>query len=94
MALLQRAGVAAAPVLGPAERAADPHFQARGTYAPVDHPVLGEEMLYTLPWKMRRHASVLKRAPLLGEHNGYVFGDLLGLSAEEIAGLTERGVIA
>jgi crotonobetainyl-CoA:carnitine CoA-transferase CaiB-like acyl-CoA transferase len=91
---LQRAGVAAAPVLGPAERAIDPHFVARGTYARVDHPVLGEEWIYTLPWKMRRRPSVLGRAPLLGEQNAYVLGALLGLSAEEMAGLVERGVVA
>jgi crotonobetainyl-CoA:carnitine CoA-transferase CaiB-like acyl-CoA transferase len=32
------------------------------------------------------------RAPLLGEHNGYVLGELLGLSKEEIAALEREGV--
>jgi crotonobetainyl-CoA:carnitine CoA-transferase CaiB-like acyl-CoA transferase len=31
---------------------------------------------------------------MLGEHNDYVFGQLLGLSKEEIARLTEEGVLS
>jgi len=31
--------------------------------------------------------------PELGEHNYEVYGNLLGLSAKEIAGLSERGVL-
>jgi crotonobetainyl-CoA:carnitine CoA-transferase CaiB-like acyl-CoA transferase len=31
-------------------------------------------------------------APLLGEHNEYVFGELLGLSADEIKQLREEKV--
>ena len=38
-------------------------------------------------WEMRRGAAVL------GEDNDYVYGELLGLSAEEIAGLHAEGVI-
>jgi crotonobetainyl-CoA:carnitine CoA-transferase CaiB-like acyl-CoA transferase len=30
----------------------------------------------------------------MGQHNAYVFGDLLQMSAEEIAKLEEEGVIA
>jgi crotonobetainyl-CoA:carnitine CoA-transferase CaiB-like acyl-CoA transferase len=33
------------------------------------------------------------RAPTLAEHNQYVYGELLGMSEEEIDGLRERGVI-
>jgi crotonobetainyl-CoA:carnitine CoA-transferase CaiB-like acyl-CoA transferase len=32
-------------------------------------------------------------APCYGEDNDYVFGELLGMSAREIAGLAEEGVI-
>ena len=34
-----------------------------------------------------------KPAPLLGEHNQYVFGQLLGLADDELRGLTEAGVL-
>jgi crotonobetainyl-CoA:carnitine CoA-transferase CaiB-like acyl-CoA transferase len=32
-------------------------------------------------------------APTLGQHNAAVFGDLLGLTPEHVAGLSQRGVI-
>ena len=41
----------------------------------------------------RTPAFVHARAPTLAEHNQYVYGELLGLSAAEIASLRERGVI-
>jgi formyl-CoA transferase len=31
--------------------------------------------------------------PTLGQHNDYVFGELLGLGADDLAGLHERGII-
>jgi crotonobetainyl-CoA:carnitine CoA-transferase CaiB-like acyl-CoA transferase len=31
-------------------------------------------------------------APAFGEHNGYVLGELLGLSGEEIAALEAEGI--
>ena len=43
-----------------------------------------------------RYERALEEAagPLTGQHNDYVFGELLGLGAEEIAELKESGVIA
>ena len=46
------------------------------------------------PVKMSRTpAFVHGRAPMLAEHNQYVYGELLGMSEAEIAALRERGVI-
>ncbi len=92
--LLQAAGVAAAPLLDASERFFDPHFQERGTYVDVEHPILGAEILYGVPWRMSEtQLSIRQRAPFLGEHNQYVFGDLLGLPTEEIARLVEDEVL-
>jgi hypothetical protein len=33
-------------------------------------------------------------SPIFTEHNDYVFGELLGMSKEELAKLAEAGVIA
>lgn len=91
---LQQAGVAAAPILGPAELLADPHFRARGTFVEVEHPVLGTEVIYGAAWRMSRTpVGVRRHAPLLGEHNQEVFGRLLGLSLEEIHQLAQEEVI-
>jgi hypothetical protein len=39
-------------------------------------------------------AHIRLPAPAFAEHNGYVFGELLGLSKEEIAGLEAEGITA
>ena len=35
----------------------------------------------------------LRRAPMMGEHNGYVLGELLGVQQDEIDRLVEEGVV-
>jgi len=91
---LQAAGVAATPVLGVDGIFVDEHFQSRATFVDVEHPVVGGTFLYDLPWKMSGvERKPIRHAPLLGEHNGYVFGQLLGLSQEEIDRLVAEEVI-
>jgi crotonobetainyl-CoA:carnitine CoA-transferase CaiB-like acyl-CoA transferase len=47
-----------------------------------------------LPWRFSETpAHVRLPAPRPGEHNRYVFGDLLGLSSQEMAELEREGVI-
>ena len=92
--ILQKAGVAAAPVLTIEGVFFDPHFQERGIFMNVTHPIAGDLTLYDLPWQ----ASGLGRgparpAPTLGENNDYVFGELLGLPKAEIDKLVEDKVI-
>ena len=86
--LLQRAGVAAMPVMNIADQFADPHLNARDTYVEIDHPHAGAEMLYGVPWRLSRTpGGVRSPAPLLGQHNGYVLSELLGLDDAGIAEL-------
>ena len=92
--LLQRHGVAAAPVLSAEERLFNPHFTARGLYADIDHPALGAEPIFNLMWGLSKTPSAVRRhAPLLGEHNRRILCDTLGLSAAELADLEERQVV-
>ncbi len=92
--ILQKAGVAAAPVLGVDGIFVDEHFQSRGIFIDVEHPVVGSSFLYELPWKMSEvERKPVRHAPILGEHNDYVFGQLLGLPREEIDRLAAEEVI-
>ena len=92
--LLQRHGVAAAPVLSAEQRLFHPHFMARGLYADIAHPALGAEPIFNLMWNLDKTPSAVRRhAPLLGEHNQEVLGDLLGLDDGELADLAERRVV-
>jgi crotonobetainyl-CoA:carnitine CoA-transferase CaiB-like acyl-CoA transferase len=94
MKLLQGAGVAAMPSVNASELFSDPHNRARENVVEVEHPVIGKKMVISPPWKMSETPAKIQRtAPLLGEHNDYVLGDLLGLSKDEIAQLMEEKVI-
>jgi crotonobetainyl-CoA:carnitine CoA-transferase CaiB-like acyl-CoA transferase len=73
---------------------ADPHMQARGDLVAVDDPVIGPvRQQAPFPRLGHHRAPVPSGAPRLGEHNREVWCDLLGLSDDELAGLTERGVV-
>jgi crotonobetainyl-CoA:carnitine CoA-transferase CaiB-like acyl-CoA transferase len=94
MQILQAHGVPAGPVLTAAEVLADPHLEACAFWDTVDHPEVGMYRQVSTPWKLSKHPrSSTSPAPGLGEHNHYVLGELLGLSAAEIATLEAQGVI-
>jgi crotonobetainyl-CoA:carnitine CoA-transferase CaiB-like acyl-CoA transferase len=94
VALLQGAGVPAGVVQNAADLANDPHLAARRFFVSLDHPALGETVADVSPIRFRGDPPpAWQPAPLLGEANRYVFGDLLGLSDETLASLMEDGVI-
>jgi benzylsuccinate CoA-transferase BbsF subunit len=94
MQTLQAAGVAAMPVMTLEDQFRDPHLRARAIHLECEHPKVGLEWLHGIPWRLSDTPGRIRRpAPLLGEHNDYVFGELLGLPAAEIQRLVEAGAI-
>ena len=92
--LLQRHGVAAMPVMNIEDQFLDPHWQQRQAYVEVEHPHLGAEWIYGLPWLFSdTPGSVRTAAPVLGQHNDYVFHQLLGVPAGQIEKLRADQVI-
>ena len=92
--LLQSAGVAAMPVMNIADQFADPHLNARDTYVEIDHPHVGAEMLYGVPWLFSETpGSVRAPAPLLGQHNEYVLTELLGMDDATVRRLSDEQVV-
>ena len=90
----QAAGVTAAPLLDTADRFGDEHLWAREDFVGVEHPVVGSEFVYGLPWKLSRTpGKVLRAAPLLGQDTREVLTSILGLHEAEIDELSERGVL-
>ena len=84
MELLQEAGVAAMPSFKAKDLFTNPHLIAREAITEVTHPVLGTRKTIAPPWKLSETPARISRpAPLLGEHNEYVFGELLGMSTRE-----------
>ena len=90
---LQRAGVAAMRVRSGENITHDPHVRARDVMQRVEHPRLGEKQVVGPPWRFSDGGVGIRHAaPLLGEHNRYVLGEILGLSETEIDQLHRSGV--
>jgi len=95
MEILQRSGVSAGAVLDTGELVGDPHLEERGYFERVTHPEAGTHLHPGMPWKLSRTPGGIRGpAPCFAEHNDYVFGQLLGLSPDEVSSLAEEGVIS
>ena len=92
--LLQQVGVPASPVMRGPDLLEDPHYKARGTFVEVDHKQVGPKMYPGIPFKMSATPGEVRWAsPALGQHNRLVYGEVLGMTGDEIDRLEERGVI-
>ena len=93
---LQAVGVTAGPVLNAKEAAEDPHLAASGTWkrlpATEDYP----EVDWLRPaYSFSKSDVDLRQAPcLFGEHNEYVYRDVLGLSEDEFERMRATGHVA
>lgn len=94
VALLWPAGVPVAVVTQPHHQGELEQLQARGFFETVVHPVSGTARYSTLPMRFSRGPTALHRrhAPLLGEHNDELLGEL-GIDDEEMAALAAAKVI-
>jgi formyl-CoA transferase len=62
-------------------------------FGTVQHPVRGEFTMPGWPVKMSESHVPLHTAPLLGQDNETVYGDLLGCSPQRLTELHEAKVI-
>jgi crotonobetainyl-CoA:carnitine CoA-transferase CaiB-like acyl-CoA transferase len=91
---LQAHGVSAGPVTSVADAYTDTHLRDRGFFETVTHPEAGTHEYPGILWHMSHTPAHIRTPPCcLGEHNAYVYSDLLGYSAEEIDALTAAGHI-
>ena len=87
-------GVPAAAGVDPRLTGDHPQLVARRFYEFVDHSVVGPQPLPTVPFRFASVDRWLRApAPLLGEHNEAILGDLLGLSRGELDQLVVDGII-
>jgi crotonobetainyl-CoA:carnitine CoA-transferase CaiB-like acyl-CoA transferase len=82
------------PVHTPREVAENEQYKAREFFVEHDHPAArvvrmpGAPCVFSrTPWQLRRGA------PRLGEHNGEILGERLGVSADELATMRREGII-
>ena len=92
MSLLQAEGVPAGAVHDQRELYEDPQMVARGYFEQLEQPSTGRHAYTGMMWKMTETPNGIRLpAPMLGEHNEYVFKELLGVTDAEYKGLEEKG---
>ena len=92
MKILGDAGIPAGAVFDTGDLLGEPTFESRGIIQEMDHPS-GPMRRPTFPVRFDGKPPEIKPSPLLGEHNGDVFGSWLGLAAADVAGLKDDGVV-
>lgn len=94
MDTLQSAGVRAGAVQTIDQLFTCPQLVHRGQWRALEHRELGSFEFEAPPFLLSETPAEIRRpSPLLGEHNDYVFGKLLGMSAEEIENLKASGAL-
>lgn len=94
LAALEAVKVPCGPILNMEQVVSDPHLAAREMLVNLAHPVVGNLLVANTPIKFSKTpASIEHAAPELGEHNKEVYGELLGLSGEEIDELVKTGAL-
>lgn len=93
--MLNDAGCPSSPVNTIDRLVKDPQIAgARGMFPEIDQPGVGKMHITATPQKLTRTKSCTRKpAPLLGEDNVKIYGEMLGYDEAKIAELKEKGVI-
>jgi benzylsuccinate CoA-transferase BbsF subunit len=93
MILMQAAGVSAGLASNIEDMTKDPQLKHYGCFEELDHPEMGKMSFYHPPgFALSETPSRLGRPPLLGEHNDYVYTQILGIPEAEYHALIADGV--
>jgi crotonobetainyl-CoA:carnitine CoA-transferase CaiB-like acyl-CoA transferase len=92
--LARAKGLLMAPVATVADVLENPQFHEREYWQKLEHPELGRSFPYPGPFARFSKTPITyqRRAPLIGEHNAEVYGEL-GLTPKQIEDYGRRGII-
>lgn len=93
MKKMAEAGVPCSAVFDSADILSDVHLQERGMVATIDHPTRGKMTMPGCAVQLSKSPVEVHPAPLLGQHNEAIYGEMLGLTSGELATLKAEGVI-
>ena len=94
MGVLQDAGIPAVPYLSPQRVFTDPQLREGGFFTTLTASDGKQRDLPALGWRFEGGPEPrITAAPVLGQHNDYVYGELLGLSDDEVAQFIEEQII-
>ncbi|MBN1256043.1 MAG: CoA transferase [Deltaproteobacteria bacterium] len=91
--ILQDAEVPSGPVQDASDLVdRDPQLRERQSFVKLTHPVIGECNHPVPPVRLSKTPAQVKTSPCVGEHNAYVYTQLLGISDEEYVELLNEGI--
>lgn len=94
IAALEAAGVMVAPINTVPEALEDPQLRHRGMVIETNHPFQDSLKLLANPIRMSdTPVTNYDAPPLLGQHTDEILEEFLGVSAEQVSGFRDRGVI-
>jgi crotonobetainyl-CoA:carnitine CoA-transferase CaiB-like acyl-CoA transferase len=94
VAALEAQKIGCGPINKLSDVFADQHVQARGCVVDLEHASGEAVKVIANPVRLSATpADYRVPPPLLGEHSEEVLSGLLGMSAEEVAALKEKGVV-
>jgi len=94
MTMMQDAGVPAGVVQTGEDLLNDPQLKHRQHFRVLNHPEIGAHSYNAPAYRLSKTPCNIERpGPCLGEHNQYVYQQVLGFSDDEIADMLIEGVI-
>ena len=94
LTVLQAEGVPVSPIQTVEAALSDPHTEALGMVATMDHSKAGAVRAINVPYKLSETPSkITAPPPALGQHNKDVLREVLGLDEAEIDALAQEGVL-
>jgi benzylsuccinate CoA-transferase BbsF subunit len=91
---LQQAGIPAHVLSGDRDIFDDPQIRAAGQLRKISDPVIGEAEIEAPRFRLHRTPHVETRpGPRIGQHTAEVLKEVCGLSDQEIAQLTDAGIL-
>ncbi len=92
--LVRGAGLPCAKVASIDEVVEDPQVRHRDMLVEIEHPTVGRFPMHGLNVHFSRSRQSIRRPPpLLGQHNGEVYAEWLGLDSDAVEELAASGVI-
>lgn len=95
VAYFVEARVPVAPVYNVDDVVKDPHLIERNMFTTVEHKNAGTVKVVNFPVKFSKTPGMVKNAaPVIGQHNQEILGDILGYNEEKIVALKKANAIA
>jgi formyl-CoA transferase len=92
--LMEEYGIPSGKIYTAPDMLEDAHFKAREAIITTMHPTFGELKMQNVAPKLSKTPGNIRRpGPELGQHNAEIYGEVLAMTAEQMAELEKKGII-